>query len=104
MTDDSTRDPAPGAAVDASRLRLRPGQRVEVLDDEALALDPLEGIVHRLEGGAARIVADLQAGRIPLVDDDHARLVVTALVEARIVEIAAEPPTPPGTQGVSTTS
>jgi hypothetical protein len=29
---------------------------------------------------------------------------LTALVEARIVEIAAEPPTPPGTQGVSTTS
>jgi hypothetical protein len=71
---------------DPTALRLRDGLRVEVLEDEALALDPREGVVHRLEGAAARIVAALRDGRTPALADDRDNLVVTALIEARIVE------------------
>jgi hypothetical protein len=78
---------APQPAAEA--LRLRDGVRVEVLDDEALALDPLEGVVHRLEGTAARIVADLLAGRTPVVDGEHDHAVVAALLETRIVATLA---------------
>jgi len=80
--DPTTPPPAPSA------LRLRPGVRVEVLDDEALALDPLEGVVHRLEGTASRIVADLHGGRTPALDDEHDLAVLDALIAARIVEDA----------------
>lgn len=71
---------------DPAALRLRDGLRVEVLDDEALALDPQEGVVHRLEGAAARIVAELRAGRVPTLDGEQDDLVVDALIEARIIE------------------
>lgn len=71
---------------DPAALRLRDGLRVEVLDDEALALDPREGVVHRLEGAAARIVAELRAGRVPALVDEQDHRVVTALIEARILE------------------
>jgi hypothetical protein len=71
---------------DPAALRLRDGLRVEILDDEALALGPREGVVHRLEGAAARIVADVRAGRVPDVADEHDLAVVGALVEARILE------------------
>lgn len=67
-------------------LRLREALRVEVLDDEVLALDPLEGVVHRLEGTAARIVTAVREGREPDLSEDHAAEVVAALTEARILE------------------
>lgn len=79
-------DPSTVEAPDPSALRLRTALRVEILDDEALALDPLEGVVHRLEGAAARIVADLHQGRVPALTDDHDVAVVEALREARILE------------------
>ena len=66
-------------------LRLRAGLRVEILDSEALALDPNEGVVHRLEGAAARIVADLRAGRAPDLSSPTDHLIVDALLEARIL-------------------
>ena len=83
-------DPVPGDASpshDPTALRLREALRVEILDDEALALDPREGVVHRLEGAAARIVADLRAGRVPDLSGDTDQLVVEALLEARILEV-----------------
>lgn len=83
---DAHDDPDPAAELDPAALRLRAGLRVEVLDDEALALDPTEGVVHRLEGAAARIVADLRTGRVPDLTDAHDHDVVEALIAARIVE------------------
>ena len=83
-------DPVPGDAspsYDPTALRLREALRVEILDDEALALDPREGVVHRLEGAAARIVADLRAGRVPDLSGDTDQRVVEALLEARILEV-----------------
>lgn len=71
---------------DPAALRLRGGLRVEVLDDEVLALDPPEGVVHRLEGAAARIVADLHASRVPDLTGARERDVVEALIAAGIVE------------------
>lgn len=73
-------------APDPSALRLRTGLRVEVLDDEVLALDPLEGVVHRLEGTAARIVADLRAGSAPDRSADRDLEVIEALRAARILD------------------
>lgn len=81
-----TAEPPTTQPSDPSALRLRSGLRVEVLDDEALALDPHEGVVHRLEGSAARIIADLHAGRVPVVADEHDVAVLEALREARILE------------------
>lgn len=86
MSDDTRHAEAGGAAPDPSALRLRAGLRIELLDDEALALDPTEGVVHRLEGTAAAIVADLRAGRTPDLSDEQADLVVEALIRARIVD------------------
>lgn len=70
---------------DPAALRLRRGLRIEVLDDEVLALDPLEGVVHRLQGVAADIVAARVDGRAPVLADDRAHLVVDALLEAGIL-------------------
>ncbi len=81
-------DGADPASPDPALLRLRTGLRVEVLEDEALALDPLEGVVHRLEGPAAGIVAALVAGRVPALADEQDHLVLDALREARIVTVA----------------
>ena len=87
MSDPMSDPGAEGASTvhDPTALRLRTGLRVEVLDADVLALDPREGVVHRLEGAAAGIVADLHAGRTPDLSSPTDHLVVDALLEARIV-------------------
>lgn len=66
-------------------LRVADDLRVETLDDEVVVLDAVSGIVFRLQGVAARIVATLHAGGTVDEEDLAATDIVEALREAQIL-------------------
>jgi hypothetical protein len=66
-------------------LRVADDLRVETIDDEVVVLDAVSGIVFRLQGVAARIVATLHAGGTLADEDLAASDIFDALREARII-------------------
>ncbi len=66
-------------------LQVAADLRVETLDDEVVVLDATSGIVFRLEGAAARLVATLHAGGTPDAADLAQDEVIATLRAARIL-------------------
>jgi hypothetical protein len=73
------------AMITPEGLRVAGDLRVETLGDEVVVLDVGSGIVFRLEGAAARLVATLHAGGVLEDGDLGEEAVIAALLEAGIL-------------------